>query len=117
MANLQIEYEHQRCDAGSKYLCDACFGNRADELGCIHYGRDTQGGKYEHVYGLQCRYAHADTAYKGMTVKNYEIKEVHDPYEMYCEVMTRNQYYKCYKVILDGVCVYGDNTADNGKRG
>lgn len=61
-----------------------------------------------------CIYAKFKYIYKGMSVKNYELQELDDPYNPHLNCMTletRNRIYCCekvIKVILDGKCIYDE---------
>ena len=46
-----------------------------------------------------------------MNIKNYELEEFQDTYNLHLNCMmlkTRNKIYECEKVILDGKCIYNE---------
>lgn len=108
MAEIQIIYREEYCEMRSDNICYQCHTEDADEVGCRMFNE----GKHENVIPFgDCIYAKFKYIYKGMSVKNYELEEFHDPFYPNLDCMmlkTRNKIYDCEKVILDGKCIYNE---------
>lgn len=122
MAEIQIVYREGYCDCEGADYCTQCHTQCAGNLGC----RMFNGGKQEDTFKNgqrviripfgDCIYAKFKYIYKGMSVKNYELQELDDPYNPHLNCMTletRNRIYCCEKVILDGKCIYDELPEEN----
>lgn len=109
MAEIQIVYREGYCAYGGEDYCTQCHCQCAGDLGCNMFNE----GKHEEdviPFGV-CIYAKFKYIYKGMDIKNYELKELQDTYNPHLNCMmleTRNKIYECEKVILDGKCIYNE---------
>ena len=115
MAEIQIVYRKGYCDCECAVYDTQCHTQCAEDLGC----RNFNDGKREdtfindqrviHIPFGDCIFARFKTIHKGMSLKNYELEELDDPYNPHLSCMvlkTRNAVYFCEKVILDGKCIY-----------
>ena len=111
MAEIQIVYREGYCDfdcMGTEYNTQ-CHTQCAADTGCKFFNEG------EHLHNVipfgDCIHAKFKYIYKGMSVKNYELQELDDPYNPHLNCMTletRNRIYFCEKVILDGKCIYDE---------
>lgn len=109
MAEIQIIYREEYCEMMNSNHCTQCHTACASDLGCNMFDE----GKHEKnviPFG-DCIYAKFKYIYKGMNIKNYELEEFQDTYNLHLNCMmltTRNKIYECEKVILDGKCIYNE---------
>ena len=109
MAEIQIIYREEYCEMMNSNHCTQCHTACASDLGCNMFNE----GKHEKnviPFG-DCIYAKFKDIYKGMNIKNYELEEFQDTYNLHLNCMmlkTRNKIYECEKVILDGKCIYNE---------
>lgn len=109
MAEIKIIYRKGYCEMMGAFFCRQCYTECASDLGCNMFNE----GKHEEdviPFG-DCIHAKFKYIYKGMNVKNYELEELQDTYNLHLNCMmlkTRNKIYECEKVILDGKCIYNE---------
>ena len=115
MAEIKIEYRKGYCDLNSDNYCEQCQTMWAKDVGCPMFNdggeRLSENGRRVIPFG-DCVHAKFDYLWKGLSVKNYDIHEHKDDYNLHLNCMiveTRYDYYECEKVELDGVVIY-DNT-------
>ena len=123
MAHIEITYRKGYCDFGLDEYCKFCHCDYAKDVGCGLFDDGSREDGFRREDNLRngeiikvipfgdCIHAKFRYGYKGMTVKNYELMEYYDTYNLHMNCMilkTRNGYYECEKVTLDGVCVYGE---------
>ena len=114
MANIEIKYREGYCEMGCSEYNTQCHTQYAEDMGCSFFNE----GKHEKnvVPFGDCVYAKFDYGYKGMTVKNYDMRVCDDNYNPHLNCMiveTARKSYQCEKVILNGKCVYGESEQDN----
>lgn len=121
MAEIQIVYREGFCGYSDwqKEFNTQCYTVVAGDAGCRAY---SDGGKRYGDDGIEiiptgeCIYACWKYKYKGWSGKNYEIEELHDPYNPQLDCMRvklgRTEY-DCVKVILNGECIYNDYDDSN----
>ena len=125
MAEIQIVYREGFCGYYAEYygwhnvFSLQCYTVCAGDVGCRGY---SDGGKRYDDDGIEiiptgdCVYACWKYKYKGWSGKNYEIEELHDPYNPQLDCMRvklgRTEY-DCVKVILNGECIYNDYDGNN----
>lgn len=110
MADIEIIYREGYCDCMNDNYCMQCHTCCADALGCRRFAT-TKHEKDVVPFG-DCVWAMFKYKYKGMSVKDYELEEVNDPYNPHLDCMmleTKNARYPCKKVVLNGKVVYGEN--------
>lgn len=113
MAYIQMVYLEGYCDLNDSYCGELpynieCHTNFAEDAECKLYYDGEKPGVI--AFG-DCVHAKFRRRYKGMTVKNYDIRESIDPYNPHLNCMTvetKNKTYRCEKIILDGVCIYDE---------
>lgn len=110
MADIEIIYREGYCELMGNDYCMQCHTQCAGDLGCRMFNE----GKHEKnviPFG-DCIYAVFENKYKGMSIKNYALEEVKDPYNPHLNCMmlkTRNNLYQCEKVVLNGKIIYGED--------
>lgn len=110
MAEIEIIYREGYCKCSGDRYCTQCHTECAEDLGCSMFND----GKHEEnviPFG-DCIHAKFEYAYKGMSVKNYELKACDDLYNPHLNCMlleTRNGSYQCEKVVLNGKVIYGED--------
>ena len=109
MAEIQIVCSEGYCDfdfMGTEYNTQ-CHTQCAADRGCEFF---SEGEHSPNVIPFgNCIHAKLHYIYKGLSVKNYELAELNDPYNPHLSCMTlktRNVTYYCDKVTLDGTCIY-----------
>lgn len=112
MADIEIIYREGYCECdcmGTKYNTQ-CHTQCAGDLGC---GCFSDGKQRPNVIPFgDCIHAMFKYKYKGMSIKNYELEEEDDPYNPHLNCMmlkTRNNWYECEKVVLNGKVIYGED--------
>lgn len=113
MAEIQMEYSVIRCQFNQPEVCRACGTMwAANNPPCAFYLSKHEGNVVP--FG-NCDRSYYETKYKGLTTKTYEIELDTDDYNPHLNCMrvfVRGNWYDCSKVILDGVCIYGEETKD-----
>jgi hypothetical protein len=120
MAEIQIVYREYGCRFDDCYVgmksphCMQCHTMAAKDLGCVDFD---DGNDNPHVIPFgDCKNAIIKHRYKGCTVKNYEMKEFYDTYNMHLncmEVTIGKITYDCDKVVLNGKCIYDELEDEN----
>ncbi len=110
MAEIEIVYREGYCELDGGEYCMQCHTQAAEDLGCTMFNE----GKHEkNVISFgDCIHAMFKYKYKGMSIKNYELKEDNDPYNPHLDCMmlkTKNCLYQCEKVVLNGKVVYSEH--------
>lgn len=111
MAEIQIVYREGYCEfecVGADYDTQ-CHTQCAADMGCKYFNDGDDIPNF--IPFGDCVHARFKYIYKGMSVKNYELQELDDPYNPHLNCMTletRNRIYYCEKVILDGKCIYDE---------
>lgn len=106
MAEIEIIYREGYCEfecIRTNIYCMQCHTQAAEDLGCPTFCED------EHE-DCGCDFAKFKYILKGMSIKNYELEVVDDPYNQHLNCMmlrTRNKSYQCEKVVLNGEVIYG----------
>lgn len=117
MGVIQMKYREGYCDKEFGILTDyseQCHTCAADAKGCRYFQysvRYTING-VETTESSACKHACYKTIYKGISAKNYEMKEHEDPWNPWLNCMLVNigkRTYECDEVILDGKMIYGGN--------
>lgn len=116
MANIQIVYLKRYCEQMWDKFTGQCYSDAAEDLGCPRFccreKYDDEEG-ITHIPKYSCIYATYKKAFKGMTVKNYELEEncddIEDEFFDTMTLSTKNYEYDCIKVTIDGECIY-DNS-------
>lgn len=105
MGVIQMKYREGYCD------CDREFGVFTDySEQCHTRAAEAKGCGYFEKWCGACRHACYKTIYKGISAKNYEMKEFEDPCNPWlnCMLVTiGKRTYECEEVILDGKMIYG----------
>jgi hypothetical protein len=110
MADIEIIYSEGYCECMGGDYCMQCHTQVAEDLGCKMFNE----GKHEKnviPFG-DCIHANFKYIYKGMSIKNYELEALDDPYNPHLNCMmlkTRNDWYQCEKVVLNGKVIYGED--------
>lgn len=121
MAEIQIVYREGFCNHWSEgeHFCIQCYLSCASALGCKWYsdgsGKKTEDGIPIIPFG-NCVHADWKYKYKGWSGKNYEMEEIHDPYNPHMDsmnVLLGRTEYDCVKVTLDGKCIYNKYDEEN----
>lgn len=130
MAELQFVYRNEYyCEldpivscsaAGRSPHCMQCYTAAAKDIGCSEY-YDGNNNPRVIPFG-DCKHAKIKYAYKGVSVKKYDIcKSMDDPWNPHLECMevtVGGITYECEKVILNGECIYNEWDDDGaGKQG
>lgn len=107
MANIEMQYLVPFCSRNHYEHCTQCHTQAACDLGCRDYydGEDDPNA----VSFGDCAHAHYKTAYKGLSIKKYDILEQHDPWHnpsFFAEVKVGTATFMCSKVTLNGEVVY-----------
>ena len=108
MAEIEIIYREGYCECMGGDYDTQCHTQCAEDLGCKMFNE----GKHEKnviPFG-DCVHAVFKYKYKGMSIKNYELEELIDDYNPHLNCMmlkTRNDWYECEKVVLNGKVIYG----------
>ena len=109
MAEIQIVYREGYCDCNEAVYNTQCHTMAGEDLGCRMF--DNGEVDCNVVPFGDCAHAKFRYIYKGLSVKNYELEELDDPYNPHLNCMvlkTRSKRYYCEKVILDGECIYDE---------
>ena len=110
MAEIEIVYREPYCECMGGDFNTQCYTHAAKDLGCKMFNE----GKHEKnviPFG-DCVHAAFKYKYKGMSIKNYELEEFIDDYNPHLNCMmlkTRNDWYECEKVVLNGKVIYGED--------
>ena len=116
MADIQIVYREGFCShwSGGDCFCMQCYTQCAEDMGCKFYsdgGEKTDANGNAIIQFGDCYYADWKHKFKGWSGKNYEMEEVHDPYNPHLDsmrVILGRTEYDCVKVTLDGKCIYNE---------
>lgn len=117
MADIEIIYREGYCECRGENFSMQCHTQCAEDLGCPMFNE----GKHEKnviPFG-DCIYAKFKYIYKGMSIKNYELEEDDDLYNPHLNCMmlkTRNGWYQCEKVVLNGNIIYGGDFEPQAER-
>lgn len=113
MAEIEIIYREGYCERMGCDYDTQCHTSVAEDLGCPMFNVEEH---EENVIPFgACIHAKFKYIYKGMSVKNYELRvyDVYDdPYnpQLSCMMLkTRNGSYDCEKVVLNGKVIYGED--------
>ncbi len=121
MAEIQIVYRKGYCECCGSDYDTQCHTQSAGDLGCRMFNDWNQEETFENSQRIRsipfgdCIHAKFKYIHKGMSLKNYKLEELDDPYNPHLncmELKTRNVVYFCEKVILDGNCIYDDLSGD-----
>ena len=110
MAEIEIIYREGYCLYNYDIYCMKCHMGCAEDVGCLMFKKETF-EENDIPFG-DCVYAKFKYIYKGMSIKNYELKVDDDPYSPYFNCMmlkTRNGLYPCEQVVLNGKVIYGED--------
>ena len=110
MAEIEIIYREGYCERMCGDYHIQCHTECGEDMGCQMFN----GGKHgeNHIPFGDCIFAKFKYKYKGMSIKNYELEEDNDPFNPHLDCMmltTRNGWYPCEKVVLNGKVIYGEN--------
>lgn len=126
MFELQFVYRKRYyCDQEDIFFgdcphCMQCYTQCGQDMACKAFSDGYDGDPHEiHKIGNRrvsafgdCCHAKIEYAYKGVTVKKYDIRNSdEDPFNPHlncCEVTVGGITYECEKVILNGKCIYNE---------
>ena len=116
MAEIQIVYREGFCEYSDwqREFNTQCYTVVAGDVGCKAYsdgGRTMGDDGILNIPAGDCVHAKWRYKYKGWVGKNYEMEEVHDPYNPHLDsmrVILGRTEYDCVKVTLDGKCIYNE---------
>lgn len=109
MAEIEIVYREGYCEYKQSDYCTQCHTQCAEDLGCRCFNEEEE--RPNVIPFGDCKHAKFKYAYKGASVKNYEIEEFEDAYNPHlnCMLVTLGKtMYECEKVILNKEVLYNN---------
>lgn len=104
-----------------KYFDMQCYTAVAGDCGCKYFQEenDTVGEDGVHTIAFgDCVHAKWLYKYKGWSGKNYEIEELHDPYNPHLDSMLvtlGRRTYDCVRVALNGKTIFDEYDESGGE--